>query len=402
MKLLSVIASMNPISGGPCQGIRNNIPFWIERGLEPTVVSFDIPSELFVKNDGIIGLGPSNNKWSYTKKLKPWLEEHLLEYDVVLVHGLWLYNSYAVFKAIKKLRSVSLKKGNKVPRFYIMPHGMLDPYFQTTKERKWKSIRNYIYWYLIEKKVIGEADGLLFTCEEEMRLASLTFKQYNPKSTFNVGYGINEPPMFNIQFKIALENICSEIIGKKYFLFLSRIHSKKGVDILLYAYLKFANSLITKNTSFPILVIAGPGLDTDYGKSILNIVNSNQTLKNNVVFSGMIQGDAKWGALYGCEAFILPSHQENFGIAVVEAMACNKPVLISNKVNIWREIENANAGIVEEDTLAGTSQIFNKWEKLSSNEQIEMGKNSFKLYEEKFTAIVTSKKFVEVLKNSLN
>ena len=74
---------------------------------------------------------------------------------------------------------------------------MLDPYFQTTKERKWKSIRNYIYWYLIEKKVIGEADGLLFTCEEEMRLASLTFKQYHPKSTFNVGYGINEPPMFN-------------------------------------------------------------------------------------------------------------------------------------------------------------------------------------------------------------
>jgi hypothetical protein len=76
--------------------------------------------------------------------------------------------------------------------------------------------------------------------------------------------------------------------------------------------------------------------------------------------------------------------------------------LISNKVNIWREIENANAGIVEEDTLDGTNQIFNKWAKLSSNEQIEMGKNSFKLYEEKFTAKVTSKKFVEVLENSLN
>jgi glycosyltransferase involved in cell wall biosynthesis len=235
-----------------------------------------------------------------------------------------------------------------------------------------------------------------------MRLASLTFKQYNPKITFNVGYGISEPPMFNIRFKIAIENICSEIIGKKYFLFLSRIHSKKGVDILLHAYLKFANSLITKNTSFPMLVIAGPGMDTDYGKSIMNIVNSNQTLINNVVFSGMIQGDAKWGALYGCEAFILPSHQENFGIAVVEAMACNKPVLISNKVNIWFEIENAIAGIVEKDTLDGTNQIFNKWAQLSLNEQIEMGKNSFKLYEEKFTAKVTSKKFVEVLEKSLN
>jgi glycosyltransferase involved in cell wall biosynthesis len=149
-----------------------------------------------------------------------------------------------------------------------------------------------------------------------------------------------------------------------------------------------------------MLVIAGPGMDTDYGKSIMNIVNSNQTLKSNVVFSGMIQGDAKWGALYGCEAFILPSHQENFGIAVVEAMACNKPVLISNKVNIWREIKNANAGIVEEDTLDGANQLFYNWEQLSLNEQIEMGNNSFQLYEEKFTAKASSEKFVQVLTNN--
>jgi glycosyltransferase involved in cell wall biosynthesis len=113
----------------------------------------------------------------------------------------------------------------------------------------------------------------------------------------------------------------------------------------------------------------------------------------------MIQGDAKWGALYGCEAFILPSHQENFGIAVVEAMACNKPVLISNKVNIWREIENANAGIVEEDTLDGANQLFYKWEQLSLNEQIEMGNNGFKVYRQEFSAKASSEKFVQVLKN---
>jgi glycosyltransferase involved in cell wall biosynthesis len=400
MKLLSVIGSMNPISGGPCQGIRNNIPFWIEGGIEPTVVSLDNPSELFVKNDGIIGLGSSNNKWSYTKELKPWLEEHLLEYDVVLVHGLWLYNSYAVYKAIKKLKTGSFKKGNKVPKYFIMPHGMLDPYFQKTKERKWKSIRNSIYWNIIEKKAISEADGLLFTCEEEMQLASSTFKNYQPKTTFNVGYGINEPPNYKVQFKTEFENICSDIVNKRYFLFLSRIHSKKGVDILLYAYLKFVNEHIENNLIFPKLVIAGPGMDTDYGKSILNIVNSDQILKNNVFFPGMIQGDAKWGALYGCEAFILPSHQENFGIAVVEAMACSKPVLISNKVNIWREIENENAGIIEDDTLDGLNQIFNKWAMLSSSEIVNIGKNGFKAYQKNFSAKASSKKFVEVLINT--
>jgi len=401
MKLLSVISSMNPISGGPCQGIRNNLPFWKEYGLVPIIVSLDSPTQMFLEIEPIIALGPANNKWFYTKKLKPWLTEHLSEYDVVLIHGLWVYHTYSIYKAIKKLKSERIKSGKNVSKLFIMPHGMLDPYFQTANDRKWKSIRNYIYWNLIEKNVIREADAILFTCEEEMRLASTTFKNYQPKKVFNIGYGINEPPIFKDSFKTEFEKICKEIINNKYFLFLSRIHHKKGVDILLYAYLNFANKQIENNLSFPMLVIAGPGMDSVFGKSILQIVNSNEILKKNVVFTGMLQGEAKWGAFFCCEAFILPSHQENYGIAVVEALACNKPVLISNKVNIWNEIENYNGGIVENDTLDGTNQMFNKWVKLTLSEQIEMGNNGFKLYQEKFTAKVTSKKFIEVIKQIL-
>jgi glycosyltransferase involved in cell wall biosynthesis len=75
----------------------------------------------------------------------------------------------------------------------------------------------------------------------------------------------------------------------------------------------------------------------------------------------MLEGEAKWGALYGCDAFVLPSHQENFGIAVVEALACNKPVLISNKVNIWREIAEDGAGVVEEDSVEGTARMLQRF-----------------------------------------
>jgi glycosyltransferase involved in cell wall biosynthesis len=71
----------------------------------------------------------------------------------------------------------------------------------------------------------------------------------------------------------------------------------------------------------------------------------------------MLEGDAKWGALHGCEAFVLPSHQENFGIAVVEALGCGRPVLISDKVNIWREISENGAGLVEEDSVEGTARL---------------------------------------------
>ena len=76
---------------------------------------------------------------------------------------------------------------------------------------------------------------------------------------------------------------------------------------------------------------------------------------------GMLSGAAKWGALYGCEAFVLPSHQENFGIAVVEALACGRPVLISDQVNIWREIVEDGAGIAEADTEEGVEKLLRRF-----------------------------------------
>ena len=98
----------------------------------------------------------------------------------------------------------------------------------------------------------------------------------------------------------------------------------------------------------------------------------------------MLTGDAKWGAIYGCEAFVLPSHQENFGIAVVEALACRKPVLISNQVNIWREIESSGSGIVADDTEIDTHQLLIQWLNLSTDEKQLMGQRARDSYETYF------------------
>jgi glycosyltransferase involved in cell wall biosynthesis len=86
----------------------------------------------------------------------------------------------------------------------------------------------------------------------------------------------------------------------------------------------------------------------------------------------MLQGDAKWGALYGCDAFVLPSHQENFGIAVVEALACDRPVLISNQVNIWREIESARGGLIADDTPEGCVKLLSQWLQMSAEQKSEL------------------------------
>src|SRR5690606_21760746 len=135
-----------------------------------------------------------------------------------------------------------------------------------------------------------------------------------------------------------------------YLLYLSRIHQKKGVDLLINAYAEIIKSEEHKKIKrdFPKLVIAGPGMDSNYGKDLKLLVEENN-LGDSIFFPGMLSGDAKWLAFYNADAFILPSHQENFGIAVVEALACKIPVLISNKVNIWRENEKEAAGFRSEE-----------------------------------------------------
>ena len=388
MKILRVIPSMNPTSGGPCQGIRNAIPALEKLGVECEVVCLDHPDSDFLAKDSftIFPLGTAHKRWGYQKNLYPWLLEHLGNYDTVVIHGLWSYHSHATIKAIKRIG----KNKNSVPKVFVMPHGMLDPYFQLAKERRIKAIRNTIYWRLIENRVINEADGVLFTCEEELLLARTTFPNYRPKQEINVGYGIQEPPVFAPSMKKAFGLLVPDWNQKPFLLFLGRIHPKKGVDLLIDAYLTLEKEV----ENLPQLIIAGPGLTEDYGKAMRTMARSS----TNILFPGMLSGLAKWGAFYLSEAFVLPSHQENFGIAVAEALACEKPVLISSKVNIWREIKKGNGGLIGEDNISGTLSLLKDWISLSSETKQQVAKNAYDVFKNHFMIIEAAKSFLRGIK----
>jgi len=107
-------------------------------------------------------------------------------------------------------------------------------------------------------------------------------------------------------------------------------------------------------------------------------------LTDRVVWTGMIEGAVKWGAFRSAEVFILPSHQENFGLAVAEALACETPVLISNKVNIWREIAGDKAGLVGEDDQAGVDAMLAEWAALSEAERGAMRRNALDCFQTHF------------------
>src|SRR5439155_16750291 len=145
---------------------------------------------------------------------------------------------------------------------------------------------------------------------------------------------------------------------KRILLFLGRLHEKKGCDLLLQAFADLAGS--SKQVPAELhLVMAGPAKD-EYGEFLKNLAVKLR-IDSRVTWTNMLAGDLKWGAFHSAEAFILPSHQENFGIAVAEALACGLPVLISNRVNIWREIRLHGAGFVEGDDLKGTQRLLKSW-----------------------------------------
>jgi glycosyltransferase involved in cell wall biosynthesis len=385
LKLLHVISRVNPSSGGPIQGIRNFESDIVNYNTERHIVCFEEPAEIalwdFPKSLYFHALGKAKTIWQYNKNLIPFLKQNATNYDVIIINGIWSYHSYAVIKTINWLKIN--KPNSKLPKVYIMPHGMLDPWFQKDKSRRWKAFRNYIYWHLIEKNVVNSANSLLFTCEEELLLARTTFSGYRPKQELNIGYGIEAPPIQSEAMKIVFEEKSGFDSNEPYLLFLSRIHPKKGLDLLLKAYQYLLNDPAL-DCKIPHLIIAGPGIETEYGKGLLKYLEENDAVKAKVQFVGHLSGDAKWGAIYGCEAFILPSHQENFGIAVAEALACYKPVLITNKVNIYREIDQGGGGIISEDTLEGTIANLKKWMNLNKSSKDKMGQDAYMVYQKHF------------------
>ena len=413
MKLLHVISSMDPSEGGVCYAVRITVASLAKKGIYNEVVCLDAPDAFWSQADPFLihALGRGWGPWCYSSKLVSWLLDNLARFDTVVLHGLWLYNGFALRRALSLLKAhlrVKDLAGSTLPKHFIMPHGMLDPYFQKATSRKLKALRNWTYWNLIERATINEADGILFTSEAELQLARQSFPSYRPQREIVVGLGVEAPPTEVPAMQAAFLNQCPELQNRPYLLFLGRIHKKKGIEMLLQAYADNASTLASVSVAvltglkpfpaggvLPVLVVAGPGLDTAYGRQIRRLAAALPATA--VYFPGMLTGDAKWGAFYGCEAFVLPSHQENFGIAVAEALACGKPVLISNQVNIWREIAAGGGGTVEDDTLPGTQRLLQGWCRLTQDQKQAMSNCALATYRQYFAIEGAAQKMAAAL-----
>jgi glycosyltransferase involved in cell wall biosynthesis len=356
MRVLHIIGSIDPAAGGPTEVIRMIIQFR-PPGHEAEVATLDHSGAPFLGAFPfrIHALGTEGASW-YSPQLIPWLRNNLDRFDGVIVHGLWEFTSLAVLMVVA---------GRKP--FFVFPHGMLDPYFK--RRYPLKHLKKWFYWVLVQYWVLRTASRVMFTTELERDLATQSFWlwRWNPMV---VSLGADPPGLQGDELIPALYQRFPELAAtderRRYLLFLSRIHPKKGCDLLLQAFARAAPAHAELH-----LILAGP--DPTGMQPQLKRIAEQSGVADRVHFPGMLQGEAKWAAFALCEAFVLPSHQENFGIAVAEALACARPVLISDQINIHPEIAADGCGLVEPDTLEGTLRLLQRWLALPLAERLAMG-----------------------------
>lgn len=332
MKILHVIANLAPRYGGPPKACFEMARAMASLGHRVSIYTTnqDGPTELNVPTDHpVIKDGVEIRYftiqhprfWGFSIPLVLALRKVIRESDIVHIHSLYLFHGVAAAHYCRKYN---------IP-YLICPHGTLDPFLY-----KRHRLRKSVMEFLFERRNIKYAAAIHFTMEEEKKLAEpYIFKTLG----IVVPHGLDLSEYESLPKQGAFRSQYPEIGGKKIILFFGRLNFKKGLDVLVRAFAQVAQEWDDVR-----LVIAGPDND-GYGEKVREWLRRRGVL-NRATFTGMLLGKDKLSVLRDGDMFVLPSYTENFGIAVMEAMACGVPVVISDKVNIWREIAASGAGRV--------------------------------------------------------
>jgi glycosyltransferase involved in cell wall biosynthesis len=338
MKILHVLANIAPRYGGPPKACRDMARAVAALGHEVSIYTTnqDGPGELAVPLDQPVSEAGVEIRyypiqpprfWGTSLPLARALQERISQVDLVHLHSLYLFHDLATGHYCRRYG---------VP-YVMQPHGALDPYIYQRHR-----LRKTVMEVLFENRNFRNAAAIQFTTAEEAELAR-PYTCGAPGLVAPLGVHLAEYAV--LPEAGAFRAAWPEVGDRRIILFLGRINFKKGLDLLVRAFAALARERPDVH-----LVVAGPD-DDGWGEQVRGWARQEQVL-DRVTFTGMLLGAEKLAVLKDAEIFALPSYSENFGIAVVEAMACGLPVVISDKVNIWREIAAARAGVVVECAAA--------------------------------------------------
>ena len=334
MRILHVIATLDPAYGGPANIVPHMCGALARRGHRVEIFTHrngNAEAEKSVDTgDGV------TTTWHATRGPRSYpisaamarsLQQRISDFDVVHVHGLYRFHT---------LLASRLCRRRHVP-YVIQAHGTLDPYHRAI--RRW---RKALYCLLVENGNLAAAAAIQYTTTREQRFAVKAGVR-TPGYVIPIGV---EPSLFEDgphdgDSSEALAPLIPEVRGRVLITFLGRLTEKKGLDVLCKAF-----GVVSRGNAFAHLVIAGPD-DEGLGADVRRWV-ADSGIQGRVFLPGIVTGQTKKALLDASTVFVLPSKDESFGVAVVEALAARVAVVVTPGVALHEELERAEAGLVVE------------------------------------------------------
>jgi glycosyltransferase involved in cell wall biosynthesis len=387
MKILHVVALIQASTGGPAVSVTRLASEQAKLGHEVTLACLDYPHlGPQVAAPGVRVVSVKGSLFAvrgrgWCPEFRRVLRKEAAKADVAHNHGLWMWpNAYAREAAVAARKPL-----------VISPRGMMEAWSLGRSK-----LRKAVAWWLFEKKNLQSAAMFHATAESEarsieeflshrltrintdlFRAEDLGAKSSSSEEVAEVEIvvapnGVDLPDLARRPGREVLEQQFPELKGRRWVVFMSRLHPKKGVDVLLRAWAQqkevtshewrepeTAVAVVDsvrrsggQTKDLPVLILAGSDL-IGYRREVEKMVKE-LGLEDSVVIIGEVQGEMKDTLLANADLFVLPSYSENFGIVVAEAMSWGRPVIASTGTP-WKEVADVGAGwwvAPEEDTLA--------------------------------------------------
>jgi glycosyltransferase involved in cell wall biosynthesis len=381
LKPLRLNRILNLSGGGPMKGVRQITPHLAALGVTTPVASLDPPDAPWLKDQPFqaIGLGPVACGYGYRRGLPPRIRALVHQHNAVIIQGIWQYHASATWRALH---------GTNIPNV-VYSYGLLDPWFK--RAYPLKHLKKWVYWPWANFRVLRDPKAVLFSTEHERLLARQSFWLYRANEAV-VGYGTSAPVDALRQRQAFLQRF-PHLHGQRILMFLSRIHPKKGVVLLIEAWVGGDHRRPT-----PIACDHRP---RPGGVGRPPCSSGPQRWASPNASPGQACSAASSIGAPSADLFCLHYNQRNFVIVVAEALACGLPVEFAEPVNISSDVAAARTGLVHADTAAGTTGALGRWLTLSDGEKQQMGVGGEELFRVRFDFASMARNLLSVLEAAI-
>lgn len=334
LRILHYVNELRLEAGGVVRAVLDLVEGLSQAGLEVTVATgddTDAPASWRSGGPRVVRIDRRVTRWLAPKGDPSELRRLVADADVVHLHTPW-----------EPFNPVVARAARDAGKPYLLSvHGMLDDWCMAGK-----AFKKRLYLKLVGRRLLEHAAGVHFTAEAERDQAIKWAPAANPQV---LPLLMDTSPYATLVDATAAEAAFPQLAAtdEPRLLFLSRVDPKKGVDLLIEAVARLADSATPTQA-----LVAGPGDDAYVAQ--LQRLAQQRGVADRVHFLGMVRGDAKWSLYRAADVFVLPTHQENFGIVLAEAIGSALPTVTTRQVDIWREIERCGA-VITDDTAEATA-----------------------------------------------